>query len=107
MGVGVYAADSAIFHLFTHAFFKALLFLGAGSVMHAMGGIIDMRHFGGLRKILPFTFVTFLIGSLALAGVPVFTRPELWVMLRQHEPGEKLEAEYGRNGERGSASAVL
>ena len=44
---------------------------------------------------------------LALAGVPVFTRPELWVMLRQHEPGEKLEVEYGRNGERGGASAVL
>lgn len=70
LGIGVYAADSAVFHLFTHAFFKALLFLGAGSVMHAMGGIIDVRHFGGLRKVLPWTFLTFLIGSLALAGVP-------------------------------------
>ena len=70
LGVGVYAADSAIFHLFTHAFFKALLFLGAGSVMHAMGGIIDVRQFGGLRKILPWTFLTFVIGSLALAGFP-------------------------------------
>jgi NADH-quinone oxidoreductase subunit L len=71
LGLGVYAADSAIFHLFTHAFFKALLFLGAGSVMHAMGGIIDVRSFGGLRKILPVTFVTFTIGSLALAGFPL------------------------------------
>ncbi|MBI4718770.1 MAG: NADH-quinone oxidoreductase subunit L [Planctomycetes bacterium] len=70
LGVGVYAADSAVFHLYTHAFFKALLFLGAGSVMHAMGGIIDVRHFGGLRRLLPWTFATFLIGSLALAGFP-------------------------------------
>ncbi len=73
LGVGVYAADSAIFHLFTHAFFKALLFLGAGSVMHAMGGVIDVRHFGGLRKVLPWTFLTFLIGSLALSGFPMLS----------------------------------
>ena len=73
LGVGVYAADAALFHLFTHSFFKALLFLGAGSVMHAMGGVIDIRRFGGLRKILPWTFVTFLIGSLALAGVPMLS----------------------------------
>lgn len=70
LGIGVFAADSALFHLYTHAFFKALLFLGAGSVMHAMGGIIDVRQFGGLRKVLPWTFATFLIGSLALAGFP-------------------------------------
>jgi NADH-quinone oxidoreductase subunit L len=70
LGLGVYAAGSAVFHLYTHAFFKALLFLGAGSVMHAMGGIIDLREFGGLRKILPYTFITFMVGSLALAGVP-------------------------------------
>jgi NADH-quinone oxidoreductase subunit L len=69
----VYAADSAIFHLFTHAFFKALLFLGAGSVMHAMGGIIDVRRFGGLRRILPWTFITFVVGSLALAGFPLLS----------------------------------
>ncbi len=73
LGIGVYAADSAVFHLFTHAFFKALLFLGAGSVMHAMGGIIDMRYFGGLRKVLPWTFATFLVGSLALAGFPLLS----------------------------------
>ncbi len=73
LGVGVYAADSAIFHLFTHAFFKALLFLGAGSVMHAMGGIIDVRNFGGLRRVLPWTCLTFVIGSLALAGFPMLS----------------------------------
>jgi NADH:ubiquinone oxidoreductase subunit 5 (subunit L)/multisubunit Na+/H+ antiporter MnhA subunit len=58
-----------MFHLVTHAFFKALLFLGAGSVMHAMGGVIDMRHFSGLKKLMPKTYVTFLIGSFALAGL--------------------------------------
>lgn len=73
LALGVYAADSAIFHLFTHAFFKALLFLGAGSVMHAMGGVIDVRHFSGLRRVLPWTYVTFVIGSLALAGFPMFS----------------------------------
>jgi len=73
LGLGVFAAGSAVFHLFTHAFFKALLFLGAGSVMHAMGGIIDIRRFSGLRRIMPWTFATFLIGSLALAGVPFFS----------------------------------
>ncbi|MBI3835658.1 MAG: NADH-quinone oxidoreductase subunit L [Planctomycetes bacterium] len=73
LGLGVYAADSAIFHLFTHAFFKALLFLGAGSVMHAMSGVIDVRHFSGLRKVLPVTYATFLIGALALAGFPMLS----------------------------------
>jgi len=58
-----------MFHLFTHAFFKALLFLGAGSVMHGMGGIVDMRRFSGLRKIMPVTCFTFFIGCLALSGV--------------------------------------
>lgn len=73
LGVGVLAADSAIFHLFTHAFFKALLFLSAGSVMHAMGGIIDIRRFSGLRRIMPWTCWTFVIGALALAGFPFFS----------------------------------
>jgi len=63
---------AAIFHLVTHAFFKALLFLGAGSVMHAMGGVIDMRRFGGLRHVMPITAATFLVGACALAGVPPF-----------------------------------
>jgi NADH-quinone oxidoreductase subunit L len=70
LGVGTLAGVTAgMFHLFTHAFFKALLFLGAGSVMHAMGGVIDVRRFSGLRRLLPITFWTFLIGSLALAGI--------------------------------------
>ncbi len=60
---------AGMFHLFTHAFFKALLFLGAGSVMHAMGGVIDMRRFGGLRRLMPITCWTFFIGCLALAGL--------------------------------------
>ncbi len=60
---------AGMFHLFTHAFFKALLFLAAGSVMHAMAGVIDIREFGGLRRLLPATHWTFLVGCLALAGI--------------------------------------
>lgn len=67
------AIAAAIFHLFTHAFFKALLFLGSGSVMHAMGNVIDMRKFAGLRRIMPVTHVTFLIGCAALAGLPLLS----------------------------------
>jgi len=66
LGVGAYGP--AIFHLFTHAFFKALLFLGSGSVNHATG-TFDMRYMGGLRKKMPITYITFLIGSLSLAGI--------------------------------------
>jgi NADH-quinone oxidoreductase subunit L len=68
MGVGSYAAG--IFHLYTHAFFKALLFLGSGAVIHALAGEQDMRNMGGLRKGLPITFWTFLIGTIAIAGIP-------------------------------------
>src|SRR5690242_8320321 len=68
MGVGAYAAG--IFHLMTHAFFKACLFLGSGSVIHAMGGIQDMRKMGGLRKHLPATSTTFIVATLAIAGIP-------------------------------------
>ncbi len=67
------AVVAAIFHLFTHAFFKALLFLAAGSVMHAMGHVIDMRRFGGLRYALRTTHWTFLCGAAALAGVPLLS----------------------------------
>jgi len=67
-GVGAYTA--AIFHLMTHAFFKALLFLGAGSVIHALHEEQDIRNMGGLRKIMPTTYKTFLIASLAIAGIP-------------------------------------
>src|SRR5262249_29996803 len=67
------AVTAAIFHLFTHAFFKALLFLAAGSVMHALGNVIDMRRFSGLRRALPVTHWTFLSGAAALAGVPLLS----------------------------------
>jgi NADH-quinone oxidoreductase subunit L len=70
-GVGAYSA--AIFHLGTHAFFKALLFLGSGSVIHAMGGEQDLRQMGGLREKLPSTYRTMLIGTLAIAGVPLLS----------------------------------
>ena len=70
LGAGTFAGITAgMFHLITHAFFKALLFLGSGSVMHAMGNVIDMRRFGGLKEKMPITHWTFLVGSLALAGV--------------------------------------
>jgi NADH-quinone oxidoreductase subunit L len=69
VGVGAYA--SGIFHLMTHAFFKALLFLGAGSVMHALHDVIDMRRMGGLKAKMPTTYLTFIIGGLALAGFPL------------------------------------
>ncbi len=68
-GVGAYGA--AMFHLFTHAFFKALLFLGAGSVIHAMHHEQDMRHYGGLRKQIPFTFWAMMAGTLAITGVGI------------------------------------
>ncbi len=66
------AVYAGMFHLFTHAFFKALLFLASGSVMHSMGGVIDMRRFGGLRHRLPFTCWTFAAGGLALSGIVPF-----------------------------------
>jgi NADH-quinone oxidoreductase subunit L len=70
LGVGAYS--SGIFHMATHAFFKALLFLGAGSVIHALGGEQDIRKMGGLKKYLPVTYATFLIGVLAISGIPPF-----------------------------------
>jgi NADH-quinone oxidoreductase subunit L len=71
-GLGPAGYPLAIFHLLTHGFFKADLFLGAGSVMHAMGDDVNMRHYGALRKVIPFTFVTFAIGYLAIIGIPPF-----------------------------------
>ena len=68
MGVGAFAGG--IFHLYTHAFFKALLFLGSGAVIHALHGEQDIRNMGGLRRDLPITYWTFVIGALAIAGVP-------------------------------------
>ncbi|MBX3449086.1 MAG: NADH-quinone oxidoreductase subunit L [Planctomycetaceae bacterium] len=83
MSLGAAAADPvhlmqpavtfAMFHMFTHAFFKAVLFLSAGSVMHSMGDVIDMRRFSGLKKVMPVTHWTFLAGAAALAGLPLLS----------------------------------
>ena len=87
MGMGAFGAG--IFHLYTHAFFKALLFLGSGAVIHAMGGEQDMRKMGGLKRALPVTYWTFLIGALAIAGVPglagFFSKDE--ILFRTFESG--------------------
>jgi len=73
LAVGVGSFTAAVFHLMTHAFFKALLFLGSGSVIHAMSDEQDIRKMGGLRKHMPFTAATFLMGCLAIAGFPLFS----------------------------------
>lgn len=73
VALGSSAYDVAIFHVMTHAFFKALLFLGAGSVIHAMSGEQNIRSMGGLRKALPLTAATFLIGTIAISGLPPFS----------------------------------
>jgi NADH-quinone oxidoreductase subunit L len=73
MGVSVGAYAAGMFHLMTHAFFKALLFMGAGSIIGAMGGEQSLQKMGGFRKALPFTFVCFIIGGLALSGIPPFS----------------------------------
>jgi NADH-quinone oxidoreductase subunit L len=90
MGVGAYAAG--IFHLYTHAFFKALLFLGSGAVIHALHGEQDIRHMGGLRKELPITYWTFLIGAIAIAGVPplagFFSKDE--ILFKTFASGHKI-----------------
>jgi len=71
LGLGAY--EVAVFHVITHAFFKACLFLGSGSVIHALHGEQDMRKMGGLKKVMTITFVTFLISSLAISGIPPFS----------------------------------
>jgi NADH-quinone oxidoreductase subunit L len=73
LGLGVGAYTGAVFHVTTHAFFKALLFLGAGSVIHAMSGEQDIRKMGGLKKALPITHLTFLIATIAISGIPPFS----------------------------------
>jgi len=92
-GVGAYTAG--IFHLFTHAFFKALLFLGAGSVMHAMGGELDIFKMGGLKKYMPVTYWTFLLASFSIAGFPLlagfFSKDEiLWLAFASGTPVGKF-----------------
>ncbi len=92
------AVTAAIFHLFTHAFFKSLLFLSAGSVMHSMGDVIDMRRFGGLRRALPLTHLTFLCGAAALAGVPLlsgfWSKDEILAAVAAASHGSVLYAKY-------------
>ena len=86
MGVGAFSAGA--FHLMTHAFFKALLFLGSGSVIHAMGGEQDMRKMGNLKKYMPITFATMMVGTLAIAGIPpfagFFSKDEILFQAFQH-----------------------
>lgn len=90
IALGVEAYTSAMFHLMTHAFFKALLFLGAGSVIHAMRGEQDMRFMGGLKSKIPVTYWTFLIGTLAIAGIPplsgMISKDEILVALWAKSP---------------------
>ena len=90
-GVGAYGAG--MFHLFTHALFKALLFLGAGAVIHALHHEQDMRRMGGLRKVLPFTFAMMLIGTLSLTGFP-FTSG--YRLQGRHHRGDLRGAQLGR-----------
>ncbi|MDP8225916.1 MAG: NADH-quinone oxidoreductase subunit L [Candidatus Lernaella stagnicola] len=99
VGVGVGAYAAGVFHLMTHAFFKALLFLSAGSVMHALQGELDIYKMGGLRKRMPVTFWTFLIATLAIAGLPplsgFFSKDEiLWKAFSTHLSGVPQTINY-------------
>jgi NADH-quinone oxidoreductase subunit L len=89
LGLGAY--EIAVFHVITHAFFKACLFLGSGSVIHALHGEQDMRRMGGLRKVMKITFVTFLISSLAISGIPpfsgFFSKDEILMTTFEHNIG--------------------
>ena len=108
IGVGAYGV--AIFHLYTHAFFKACLFLGAGSVIHALGGEQDIRKMGGLARSIPVTFVTFAIATAAIAGIPplagFFSKDEiLWFALASERGGSP--AAVRRRLAHGAADRVL
>jgi NADH-quinone oxidoreductase subunit L len=101
-GVGVYSV--AMFHLFTHAFFKAMLFLGAGSVIHAMHHEQDMRNYGGLRKKIPYTFWAMMIGTLAITGVashPYDLFPDR--LRRLLLEGRGVESAYAFGGDLGAS----
>ena len=90
LGLGVGAYTGAVFHVMTHAFFKALLFLGAGSVIHAMHHEQDIRNMGGLKKKLPITHATFLLACIAIAGIPpfsgFFSKDEILAAAYAHNP---------------------
>ncbi len=102
MGVSVAAYGAGLFHLMTHAFFKALLFMGAGSVIGAMAGIQDMDRMGGFRRAMPFTFITFTIGALALAGFPLmsgfFSKDEILAFAIERGDGYVVLAVLGYVG---------
>lgn len=90
LGLGVMAYTGSMFHVITHAFFKALLFLGAGSIIHAMGGEQDIRNMGGLRRKLPITWITFLAGTIAISAVlpfsGFFSKDEILLNVFRHSP---------------------
>ena len=90
LALGVGAFTGGVFHLMTHAFFKALLFLGAGSVIHAMSDEQDIRRMGGLKSKMPITFITFMLGTIAIAGIPpfagFFSKDEILASLYHHDP---------------------
>jgi NADH-quinone oxidoreductase subunit L len=90
VGVGCGAFSAGIFHLMTHAFFKALLFLGSGSVIHALSGEQDLRNMGGLRKKIPWTFATMMCAAIAISGVPpfsgFFSKDAILVAANHHAP---------------------
>ncbi len=90
VALGAHAPVSSFFHLLTHAFFKALLFLAAGSVIHAMSGEQDIRKMGGLKKYIPVTYIVFLIGTLAISGIPpfagFFSKDEILEHVFAHSP---------------------
>ncbi len=90
MGLGASAYTASFFHVMTHAFFKALLFLGAGSVIHAMSDEQDIRRMGGLKSKMPITFITFMLGTIAIAGIPpfagFFSKDEILASLYHHNP---------------------
>ncbi|MHA8083870.1 NADH-quinone oxidoreductase subunit L [Aquirufa sp. A-Brett2-15D] len=90
MGLGASAYSASFFHVMTHAFFKALLFLGAGSVIHAMSDEQDIRRMGGLKSKMPITFITFMLGTIAIAGIPpfagFFSKDEILASLYHHDP---------------------
>jgi NADH-quinone oxidoreductase subunit L len=104
MAAGVGAFGGAMFHLFTHAFFKALLFLGAGSVIHAMRHEQDMRYYGGLRKHIPLTFYAMLAGTLAITGVGILG---VFGFAGFYSKDAIIEAAFARGGDHGGIAFAV
>jgi NADH-quinone oxidoreductase subunit L len=100
-----------MFHLFTHAFFKSLLFLSAGSVMHGMGNVIDIRRFSGLRHVMPWTHRTFLVGCLALAGIFPFagfwSKDQIVAAVHARAHPEPTHAQVSSQGLEGNAASTV